>query len=118
MKQIRISKRHRPGSWRLEPQPADLRDHDIVRAKQLARRSRPPGDASAYWTACWRIVCRVAAMLRDLHREQVYAAECICRASRALVDRAGPLTWIPSLDGPRLVGTWLPGPDAAASPDR
>jgi hypothetical protein len=72
----------------------------------------------AHWTAYWRAACRVAAVLRDLHREQVYAWECICLASRAPVDRAGPLTWIPSLDGPRLAGTCLPAPDDTASPDR
>ena len=43
MNKIRISKRHRPASWRLEPLPADPRDRDIVRAKQLADRSRLPG---------------------------------------------------------------------------
>jgi hypothetical protein len=43
MNKIRISKRHRPASRRLEPLPADPRDRDIVRAKQLAGRSRPPG---------------------------------------------------------------------------
>jgi len=72
----------------------------------------------AHWTACWRAACRVAAILRDIHREQVYAMECICRASRAPVDRLGPLSWIPSLDGPQLVGSWLPAPDADARPDR
>lgn len=40
---ISISKRHRPASGPLEPLPADPRDRDIVRAKQLAVRSRPPG---------------------------------------------------------------------------
>jgi hypothetical protein len=40
---IRISKRYRPVSWRLEPLSADPRDRDIVRAKQLVGRSRPPG---------------------------------------------------------------------------
>jgi hypothetical protein len=55
----------------------------------------------------WRAACRVAAALREVHREQVYAWECLCRASRAPADRPGPLTWISSLDGPRLVGTWL-----------
>ena len=109
---------------------------DARRARQ-ARRARWPRASSgapeattevimttgtrimpAHWTVCWRAACYVAAMLRDLHREQVYAWECICRASRAPVDRAGPLAWIPSLDGSRLVGTWLPGPDDAASPDR
>lgn len=43
MKQLRIAKRHRPDDWRLEPLeslPLDPRDPDIVRAKELARRSR------------------------------------------------------------------------------
>jgi hypothetical protein len=45
MKKLRISKRHRPASWPLEPLPPDPRDRDIMRAKQLAGRSRPPGAA-------------------------------------------------------------------------
>ena len=40
MKQLRITKRHRPDDWRLEPLPLDPRDPDIVRAKELTRRSR------------------------------------------------------------------------------
>jgi hypothetical protein len=43
MNKIRISKRQRPASRLPEPLPADPRDHDIVRAKQLAGRSRPGG---------------------------------------------------------------------------
>lgn len=38
----RISKRHHPAKWWLEPLPLDLRDPDITRAKQLTR-SLPPG---------------------------------------------------------------------------
>lgn len=45
MKKIRISKRHRPAGWWLEPLSADPRDRDIVRAKQFAGRSRLPGAA-------------------------------------------------------------------------
>jgi hypothetical protein len=44
MKQIRISKRPRPGPQSSRPLPLDARDPYIVRAKQLARRraqSRP-----------------------------------------------------------------------------
>jgi hypothetical protein len=33
------------------------------------------------------------------------------RANRVPVDRAGPLTWTPSLDGPRLTGSHLHTPD-------
>jgi hypothetical protein len=40
MRQLRITKRHRPRDWRLESLPQDPRDPDIVRAKELARRSR------------------------------------------------------------------------------
>ena len=44
MRRIQVSKRHRPGSGRLdqlsqEPLPLDPRDPDIVRAKELARRA-------------------------------------------------------------------------------
>jgi hypothetical protein len=38
MRQIRISRRQRSATSWLEPLPADPRDPDIVRAKQLARR--------------------------------------------------------------------------------
>ncbi len=41
MRQIRITKRQHPARCRLEPLPLDLRDPDIVRAKQLARRASP-----------------------------------------------------------------------------
>jgi hypothetical protein len=44
MKQLRITKRHRPDRWRQELLPLDPRDPDIVRAKELARRA---GVASA-----------------------------------------------------------------------
>lgn len=41
MKQLRITKRHHhPDGWQPEPLPLDPRDPDIVRAKELARRSR------------------------------------------------------------------------------
>ena len=46
MRQIRVSKRNRPGAWRLdqqEPLPLDPRDPDIVRAKELARRTGARG---------------------------------------------------------------------------
>ena len=39
MKQIRISKQHRAARKWLEPLPLELRDPDVVRAKQLVRRA-------------------------------------------------------------------------------
>jgi hypothetical protein len=100
--------------------------NDARRARQARRAqwsrgsSGAPGTRTipAHCTACWLAACRVAAMLRDIHREQVHAVECICLAGRAPVDRRGPLTWIPGLDGPRLVGSWLPAPDTDANPDQ
>ena len=41
MRQIRISKRKHATDQHLEPIPLDLRDPDIVRAKQYARHPRP-----------------------------------------------------------------------------
>ncbi len=40
MRQIRMTKRRRADDWRPEPLPLDPRDPDIVRAKELARRTR------------------------------------------------------------------------------
>ena len=37
--------------------------------------------------------------------------ELFLRANRAPVDRAGPLAWTPSLDGPQLTGSHLHIPD-------
>jgi hypothetical protein len=62
-------------------------------------------------TTWWRAVSRAAVVLRDLHHQQVYAWECLLRANRVAIDRPGPLTWTPSLDGPRLAGSWLTAPD-------
>jgi hypothetical protein len=66
----------------------------------------------------WRAVCRAAAALRAVHREQVLAWELRWQSSRVPVERAGPLTWTPSLDGPRLTGRHLPSPDEPQAPRR
>ena len=58
----------------------------------------------------WRAACRAAATLRAIHDEQVLMWELVWQSSRVPVDRAGPLAWTPSLDGPRLTGRHLPGP--------
>ena len=41
MRQVQISRRHRPARVWPEPLPPDARDPDIVRAKQLARQASP-----------------------------------------------------------------------------
>ena len=55
-----------------------------------------------------RAAYRAAAALRAIHDEQVLMWELVWQSSRAPVDRAGPLAWTPSLDGPRLIGSALP----------
>ena len=46
------------------------------------------------------------------HDEQVYAWECVLRANRAVPQTVtGPLRWVNSLDGYRLVGSHLPAQD-------
>ena len=62
-------------------------------------------------TTWWRAVSRAAAVLRDLHHEQVHAWESLVRANRVTVGQPGRLTWTPSLDGPRLAGRWLTAHD-------
>ena len=54
-----------------------------------------------------RTARRAAGALRDIHDKQVLAWELLLSANRVPVDRAGPLTWTPSLDGPRLIGSHL-----------
>ena len=59
----------------------------------------------------WRAACRAAVALRAVHDEQVLMWELAWQSSRVPVDRAGPLAWTLSLDGPRLTGRHLPSPD-------
>lgn len=56
-----------------------------------------------------RTVIRAVRMAND---EQVYMWECLLLTSRAVPTTAtGPLRWVPSLGGNRLVGSYLPTRD-------
>ena len=57
---------------------------------------------------------RAAAALRAIHDDQVLMWELVWQSSRVPVDRAGPLAWQASLDGPRLIGSALPTPNDAS----
>jgi hypothetical protein len=60
------------------------------------RRLRPPAQT-------------VIRAVRMAHHEQVCMWECVLLTSGAApLTAAGPLRWIPSLDGDRLVGSHLP----------
>jgi hypothetical protein len=53
-----------------------------------------------------QMVTRTVKMAND---QQVYMWECVLLTSRATPATAdGPLRWVPSLDGSRLVGSYLP----------
>jgi hypothetical protein len=64
--------------------------------------------------AVWRTARRAVAALRVIQDEQVLMWELVWQSSRATVDRAGPLAWQASLDGPRLIGSALPTPNDAS----
>ncbi len=60
----------------------------------------------------WLAVRTVIRAVRMAHHEQVYAWECILLTSGvAPLTAAGPLRWVPSLGGYRLVGSHLPAQD-------
>jgi len=50
--------------------------------------------------AVWRTARLAVAALRVIHDEQVLMWELFWQSSRVAVDRAGPLAWQASLDGP------------------
>jgi hypothetical protein len=64
-------------------------------------------------------VCRTArlavAALRVIDDEQVLMWELFWQSSHVAVDRAGPLAWQASLDGPRPIGSESPKPHRRAS---
>jgi hypothetical protein len=66
-------------------------------------------------THAWRAMRHAARAIRIAHDEQMYMWECLWRSSRAAPPTTtGPLSWVPSLDGHRLAGSYLPGQDHSA----
>jgi hypothetical protein len=62
-----------------------------------------------------RAMRRAASAIRKARDEQVYMWECFWLSNRAVpTATTGPLSWIPSLDGYRLSGSYLPGQDQGA----
>ena len=60
----------------------------------------------------WLAVRTVIRAVRMANDEQVYMWECLLLTSRAVpLTATGPLRWVPSLDGYRLVGSHLPAQD-------
>ena len=60
----------------------------------------------------WLAIRTVIRAIRMANNEQVYMWECLLLTSRAVpLTATGPLRWVPSLDGYRLVGSHLPAQD-------
>ncbi len=60
----------------------------------------------------WPAARMVIRAVRMAHDEQVRMWECILLTSGAApLTAAGPLRWVPSLDGYRLVGSHVPAQD-------
>jgi hypothetical protein len=110
MNRIRI---RRPRARALAPDP---QDPDIVRATgaRADRVFRNRARDMMAWAggrlclAAWTMIRAV----RMAHHEQVRMWECILLTSGAApLTAAGPLRWVPSLDGGRLIGSHLPAQD-------
>jgi hypothetical protein len=64
----------------------------------------------------WPAVRMVIRAVRVAYHEQVRMWECILETSGAApLTAAGPLRWVPSLDGDRLVGSHLPAPPRSSA---
>jgi hypothetical protein len=65
----------------------------------------------------WRSVRWVGSALRTLHREQTLMWELWWQANRATAPSDGPLTWVLTLDGHELAGSYLLDPPSVATGD-
>ncbi len=117
MNRIRIG---RPGACSGRPWPEALSpgppDPGIVRAAG-ARADRAVGNGARDMMAwagrrLWLAVRTVIRAVKMAHDEQVRMWECVLLTSGAApLTAAGPLRWVPSLEGYRLEGSHLPAQD-------
>ncbi len=85
-----------------------------VPAARADRAFRKGARAMIAWAGrcLWPTVWTVIRAVRMAHDQQVCMWECILLTSGAApLTAAGPLRWVPSLDGYRLVGSHLPAHD-------
>jgi hypothetical protein len=117
MNRIRIgrprARSERPCPGTLSPDPPGP---DVVRATGArAARAVRKGARKMMARACrslWLAARTVIRTVKMTHHEQVRMWECILLTSGAApLTAAGPLRWVPSLDGYRLVGSHLPAQD-------
>ncbi len=103
----------RPRARALSPDPPDP---DIIRAKgaRAGRAFRKGARDMIAWAGrrLWLAIRTVIRAVRMAHDEQVSMWECILLTSGAApLTAAGPLRWVASLGGYRLVGSHLPAQD-------
>ena len=117
MKRIRTGRRRAPSErpWpeAISPDPPDP---NIARAKgaRADRAFSKGGRDMMAWAGrrLWLAVRTVIRAVRIAHDQQVSMWECILLTSGAApLTAAGPLRWVPSLDGYRLAGSHLPAQD-------
>ena len=92
---------------------AKLREFGSL-AAVFARAFRKGGRDMIAWVGrcLWSAARTVIRAVRMANDEQVYMWECVLLTSGAApLSAAGPLRWVPSLDGNRLVGSHLPAQD-------
>lgn len=66
--------------------------------------------------AAWLVVRPVIRAVKKAHDEQVAMFECVLLTSRAApATTTGPLQWVPSLGGYRLVGSYLVAEELAGA---
>ena len=121
MNRIRIgrsrARRGRPWPGGLWPGPPDpgIVQAEGARADPVFRNGA--GDRIAWVGRClWLAVRTVVRAARMAHDEQVRMWECVLLTSGAApLTAAGPLRWVPSLGGYRLVGSHLPAQDPSGT---
>ena len=119
MNRIRIG---RPGARSERPWPGAGRAGAGRRLRRRATGARPDcafrkaaRDMMA-WAGgrLWLVVRTAIRAVGMAHHEQVRMWECILETSGAApLTAAGPLRWVRSLDGYRLVGSHVPAQDSA-----
>ena len=62
---------------------------------------------TAIGAALGRAIRDGVRLLKACHDEQVLMWELSWQSSRVAIDHGGALSWTPSLDGPRLIGSYL-----------
>ena len=117
MNRIRIgqprARSERPWPGALSPDPRDP-GHRSGQGARADRAFRKGARDMMAWAGrrLWLAVRTVIRVVRMVHGEQVSMWECVLLTSGAApLTAAGPLRWVRSLDGYRLVGSHLPAQD-------